>query len=290
MYYLLGGSACYDVLHRVVKGYLPRDWESNDLDALRQAYLAYLKWLQPSISRWAGATTLLVDDRALEDCLIRGFYNESPLDDLARYRDVEYFQNGPELRVEISADVDYVRDMIFAFAQIDRPFWRAFGIFVNYVFCPRSAYSRGGSDSGAIGAVFLAGPQSYSVHDLYETIVHEFTHTVMFMDELSRPHYVSEALLPHSENFAKAVISELQRPLDKVLHSVVVCTEVLLHRTHTLGSEHVTAIHPQTQELSRRVLASIESMLGLPNREDLLTPHAFWLLERCALVAKSLTT
>ena len=289
MHYLFGPQACHDILTSLARPYLDggaraepgfMDW--------KQAYQRYLKWVHPYLPAGSPAGPVYVEDPAVADALIEGFMAESPLDDLPRYRDSTFFENTPELQPRILADLDHVREAIARFRGLDPGFWRTFDLFINFVLCPYSRYSRGGSDSDCIGVLYLSRTRDYSLRDLYEIIVHEFTHTAMFLDEKSRPHYDDESLMPAPRSWARATISGMQRPLDKVLHSMVIATEVLLHRDEVLGHDAETTIHPPTPVLANSVLLTIQSMLELPDRDRLLAPRAFELMERCAPVARRL--
>ncbi|WP_437680010.1 aKG-HExxH-type peptide beta-hydroxylase [Sorangium sp. So ce131] len=282
MYHLLGQETCHDVLKSLARPYLegPDDVDPGFM-GWKRAYQRYVKWIQPYLPSGSPAGPVYVDDPALEDVFLEAFMKESPLDDLPRYRDRTFFENGPAARPQIAEDVRHLCESMRKFGQLDPGFWAAFDLFVNFVLCPVSRYSRGGSGSDCIGVLYLSRTRTYSLRDLYEILVHEFTHTAMFLDERSRPHYGDERLMPLPENWARATVTGMQRPLDKVLHSMVVATEVLLHRDLVLGHDADTVIHPRTPELVTNVLLTIRSMLDLPNRDRLLAPRAFDLMERC---------
>jgi hypothetical protein len=200
---------------------------------------------------------------------------------LPRYRDATFFENGTDKRVNILADVHYVQAAIERFREIDPGFWTTFDLYVNFVLCPFSRYSRGGTDSDCIGALYLSRARDYSLRDLYEIIIHEFTHTVMFLDEHLIAHYGDEDAMAHQENWVRATISGTLRPLDKVLHSMVVATEILLHRDRVLGHDADTTIHQKTPELAESVRLTIASMLDHPNRDQILGPRGFQLIDLC---------
>lgn len=257
-------------------------------DSTSRRYARFLHSLQPSVPPQPKFGVVLVDDPEFEDIILEAFYHESPLDDLPRYRDRTFFENGPERRPGISADVVRVDEALAKFSDHDRQFWRSFGFFVNYILCPYSRFSRGGSDSAAIGALFISRPESYSDRDLYEILVHEFSHTVMFLDELVEPHYADEQRMVHPDAYARAGISETLRPMDKVLHSLVVATEVLLHRERAIGHVDSTTIHPPTRRLLRNLGATIESIRAVDAREGLLAARGRDLVARCSAVVDAL--
>ncbi len=291
MHYLIGERDCDGIartLFAPVGAAAPLGDAANRASASR-AYARFLAQLQPSIPMQPEFGVVLIDDSAFENAIIDAFYHESPLDDLPRYRDRTFFENGPEYRAAITADVAWLDEAMSRFPVHDPAFWTSFGFFVNYILCPYSRYSRGGSDSAAIGALFISRPRSYSARDLYEILVHEFTHTVMFLDEQVDRHYADETLMAQPDHYARAAISGTARPLDKVLHSLVVATEVLLHRDHVLGHDGATMIHPPTPELLRNMALTIDSIRELDRRDDLLADRGLDLVDRCAGVVSAMT-
>lgn len=281
MYYLFGSSACVDVLRDVAHAHLAPGADTGCFYTLKAAYQTFLRRWHPRLPSGSVSGPVYVDDPRIESELIRAFLNESPLDDLPRYRDKTFFEIGDERRGDITADLLHVANAIDGFRDIDPGFWNVFDLFVNHLFFAFSRYSRGGTDSDCIGVLYLSRARQYSLRDLYEIIVHELTHTMMFVDELTRPHYGEESLMPHPENWALAAITGMRRPLDKVLHSMVISTEVLLHRELVLGHEGETTIHPDSVTLRGNVLRTIDSLVEHPNRDALLGRRGFELIARC---------
>lgn len=289
MYRLLGKDKCLNVGFSLSLPFLDLDDPAEmGPEAWKRAYARYLHRVQPDVPPQSEPGVVLVEDEALEQVLIKGFLNESVLDDFDYYRDDTYFEAGAERRAQIFDDIAHMDRMLGEFAPIDPDFWRAFGFYINYLMCPYSRFSSGGTDSAVIGVIFLSGPRQYGPKDLYEILVHEFSHTVMFLDEHISPHYRNEHLMPLKETFARAAISGLRRPLDKVLHSLVVSTEVLLHREHVIGHDGETRIHPPTPQLLDGVFATIDSLWTMPYRDDLLDDRGLDLIDRCFSAASDL--
>lgn len=252
---------------------------------LKLDYLNALEKMQPEIPSHQSEGVILLDDEALETELIQAFLGPSILNDLPQYADKSYFQNDDTVRDEIRASQNYIANCMDKFANSDPQFWQAFALYVNFLFSTKSSYSRGGSDSRAIGTLFFSNALSYSQADLYELLVHEFSHTVMFIDEQINPHYEDELLMAEAENFAIGAITNLKRPLDKTLHSAVVATEVLLHRMNNPLLYHDATprtIHAETQSLCAGILRSIESMRKPPHVAALLSERGHSLLDMCS--------
>lgn len=285
MYRFLGSDGIFEVALRLASpGVAPGALSAAELKLrLSQAVHAY----QPQFPAQTRYGVELVCDEAFENLLISGFLEESVLDDLPRYRDPMYFSNGPAMRAGIRQEIAYVDECLQQFQAMDPGFWDAFAVFVQYVMCPYSRYSRGGSDSAVRGTLFFSAPRQYSALDLYELLVHEFTHTAMFVDELTQPHYTGIDAVAQPDNFCLASITRLRRPMDKVLHSLVISAEILLHRDAVLGHEGHTAIHPATPRLVEGMLNTAASIRALPDPAAVLTEHGLALVAQGEAIARA---
>lgn len=280
MYRVLGPSPLYELLQHLLEPWL--DTGAPVLEDWAMAYARLLHAISPKVPSQPGPGIEFVMDESIEKCLVEAFYNPSTLDDLPFYRDSTYFDVDPEMRKCGHLEAHDVAARIKGFFGIDPGFWALFQFLVTFIMCPTTRFATGGTDSAAIGAIFISQPNTYSDHDLYELLIHEFTHTAMFLDELVRPHYGDEALLPDPKNYGLAAISGLYRPLDKVLHSLVVSTEVLLHRHEVIGHPADSRIHPPSPVLREGALRAADSLLSLAGRDQLLGSRGLWLTHRCA--------
>lgn len=274
MYYLLGRAFCGRLIERVAD---PGGEDSAAGVPLKRLYNRYLSRTQ-GLPASDSAETVWVDDPRLEAELL-AFVGGSPLNDLARYRDPRFLEvNGD--RAAVRADLDHVRAAVRAFASQDPGFWRFFELAVNYVLCPKTAYStRGGTSSKAIGVIYACEPRARTERDLYEFLVHELAHSTMFLFEDKFGLFDYE-LIVREENYSPAVLSGQRRPIDKAVHSIAVSTEVVLHRREVTGDPD-QAFHGRTGDLVERTLHAIDAIGAMPNRAALLTEPALWLMERC---------
>src|SRR5436305_15130155 len=100
------------------------------------------------------------------------------------------------------------------------------------------------------------------------------THTLMFLDEGRYGHYLDYAAIAQRENYALSPILAKQRPLDKVVHALVVTAEILSFRQLHAGHPHGARRHPDSDRLLRAAEQSIASVLGLPNIRQPMAPLA----------------
>ena len=134
-----------------------------------------------------------------------------------------------------------------------------FRTIVTDIFISPSSVARAGSTSHAIGVIWVNPKLSYATFDLMEIMLHEFTHQTVFLDELRYGHYSYRAVADRS-TWAKSAILNISRPLDKVLHSAVVATEILLFRQLYIGQPAVHRVHPPTEIMLRQLDESVSSI------------------------------
>lgn len=167
-----------------------------------------------------------------------------------------------------------------------------FDLVITDVFIMPSDCARGGSTSAALGVIWANPKLSYRVPDVVEFLVHETVHHAMFVDELRYGHYDYDLILSE-ERWANSAILHIERPIDKVLHSLVVSAEILAFRNNASGHLSDPKVHPPTPELVRQTKASIASLSQVLDRElqlghDLLRPRARELLRYAEKTVESM--
>ncbi|MEW1761985.1 HEXXH motif-containing putative peptide modification protein [Streptomyces cyaneofuscatus] len=141
----------------------------------------------------------------------------------------------------------------------------------------------GGTASTVLGVLWLDPKDHWNTVDIQEFLLHEFIHHTLFLEERRFGFYKNMGLLVEDRYLTRSAIRQDRRPLDKVLHSIVVGTEVLLARhekriPHPEGVE--LSLHPESGELLRGVLTSLDEVFALPLAE-LLQPRPIEILELC---------
>lgn len=144
-----------------------------------------------------------------------------------------------------------------------------------------STVAYGGSTSDGLGIIWANPNLNWRMCDTAEFVVHELAHQCMFIDEICHGHY-DYGLLMRRENWAQSAILHKLRPVDKVLHSVVVALE-LLHFRELVGHPASSKAHPPTTKLVRQTEAAIKSLQStIARAPTLLKPRAFQILDKCA--------
>lgn len=288
MYYSFGQQYAYNLLYTVAKRYFTRPPSELELGDFQRAYQRWVVSVQPSLPEPTLPGVELVDDPQREDQLLAPLRDPSILDDREAYKDLSKFKTAHSDRVQLARDVAHIREHLPRFRDRDAGFWEVFEIYVNHIVFPDSKYSSGGTSSGALGTIYLVRPTERTADTIYELLVHESTHLMMFVDERRSRHYRDDQALANPENFAVSAMYQRRRPLDKVLHSIVVSTEVILHREHVIGHASTSTVHPATDKLLPATLASCDSILELQARRQLLAPRGVKIVETCAETLRAL--
>lgn len=147
----------------------------------------------------------------------------------------------------------------------------------------------GGSSSKGVGVIWAAGVKNFEEVDLVEFFLHEFTHHLIFIDELCYPQFNYQEIVK-KENYAVSAILKKVRPLDKVVHSVIVCTEILLGRTRFLPDLGEPKLHPDTATMIHNIIQSSQEVLNMPNIDNLVTMRIRNILKDCMSATKELSS
>jgi hypothetical protein len=137
--------------------------------------------------------------------------------------------------------------------------------------------AHGGSSNACIGLIWLSLKPGLSTQDIVEMLIHELTHTLVFIDELNYGHFHYEDMML-SENWARSSILKRSRPMDKVVHSIVVATEILHARAKYLPNTDELSVHPDSKSLARDTFIAIDTVVNHPNRNGICQPRVFELV------------
>lgn len=251
----------------------PQRSAPNSIENLRDHYRQFLSHLgQRAIDTDAGELNWIVDVEKLRG-LAGLFSNDSLLDDrgqaavISRDQDEECFAKRERLTIALKEIGFFCPEYAALFRTL-----------ITDIFILPSRVAKGGSTSQAVGVIWANPRISYTILDLMEILIHEFTHHAMFLDELRYGHYAYAEVLKRS-TWACSAILNVDRPLDKVLHSTVVAVEVLLWRSAYLGHPVQPRVHPPTDVLIEQVSSSIASMdESLQKNPAIFQPRALTLL------------
>jgi hypothetical protein len=288
MFYSAGEQYAYNLLYTVAKSDFTRAVDELELADFQRAYQGWIHRIQPGQPAPRVLGVDYVVDAQREAKLIEPLLVASPLDDREHYKDLSSFTSVQLDRAAAAREAAHVAALVDGFRAKDPAWWEVFEIYVNHVVCTSSRFTPGGTSSLALGVIYLTRPLERTADTLYELLVHEATHLMMFVDERRARHYRSYEAIAQRENFSVSAVYEKLRPLDKVLHSIVVATEVMLHREHVLGHATTSTVHPPTAKLVGSTLRACDAILELQARRQLLAPRGVQLVENSARLVREI--
>jgi hypothetical protein len=248
---------------------------------LRGPYLDFLASAYPNVPINRSADRFVQDDQ-VESEIAAGFVG-SNLDDLQQHTIIGDSYD-PE---EKCARQNIARSCLDDLLGRNERYTAVFDLVVHSIFVSRTNITsagyqaHGGSASGAIGCIWLSMRPDLTNVDVLDLLAHELTHQLMFIDELVYGHF-DYSLILHEENFAYSAILNKVRPLDKVVHSIVVATELILARQALNLPSEGRSVHPDNERLATEVLRAADTVHALPNRDDLVSARALGIIDRCA--------
>lgn len=242
----------------------------KNIDDLRPFYLDFLKKHQPYHPINESNTIIVSNEDSVN--ALRLAYQPSALDDLNQVKMIGD-KHSSEKYEELSALVKNGYDHL---VECDLDVKLIFDLVIHTIFFRKSANnsnvsSFGGSSSTAIGSIWISGHGKLTKHDVAEFLLHELTHHLLFVDERCHEQFnYKEIIKP--ENYSVSALLGKKRPLDKVVHSILVSHEILNARKTFLTVGNVT-IHPPTNILRENTKRSISEILELKNLDNLITPR-----------------
>lgn len=279
MFSLFGEQEIVSDVYRVAHPFLSGRPVQTSQD-LRWPYLAFLQSHQSYMPVNHGEDVFITDP-GTEDQLVAAYGHKTVLDDMGQTGII-----GASFPDEVKSDkIALARNALEKFRGLDDTLAAVFDMVIHSVIVRPSRRingraSYGGSSSAAIGVIWLAMEPTVSCYDIVEMFLHELTHHLLFIDERNHAHF-DYSLIASEENRAYSAILNMSRPVDKVLHSVVVATELILGRHRFLPAGGQGVVHPDTDKMISDVAQACDSLSGLKSADDLLRPRSLEILDRC---------
>ncbi|MFZ9595827.1 MAG: aKG-HExxH-type peptide beta-hydroxylase [Bdellovibrionia bacterium] len=250
--------------------------------SLKSAYCNFLNIIQPEVPFNKNNTLNVLNDQIIEKEVIALYRQESGLDDKNQISVISTEDDPKRLKKKRHLE-EFISKKYF-----DPKFFELMNLVINYIFFGVSSVARGGTASGAIGTIWLTDPTNYSDHDLMELLVHETTHNLMFLDEKRYKHYKDYSYVIQKEYYARSAILKEARPLDKVVHSLAVATEILIFREKHTGHHLEFKAHPASSSLLKAIYNSINSIKSDQKLCAILAPRSIHLINHFESTAQRL--
>lgn len=245
----------------------------NSWEELRNDLNKFLLGLQSEVTLRNEKDSIISADCDKNKLLVGIFNNISSVNDLNQQQ-VMKVRNDKVTDEQISM----IHKGLHHLKKMDSNLYDLFINTINYIFFADSSLAGGGSSSAAIGCIWVNPKSNWTVQDLTELFVHELTHNLLFLDERRYSHYSDYSQLNNPAYFAHSSILKRPRPLDKVVHSFIVASEVLEFRKRNFSKTDITYIHPSTETMLENFSKTYQSLRGLP--ESLLTERAWEIIEK----------
>lgn len=259
---------------------LPKDFKELEIN-----FHKFLSQYQPKVTRSDKLGVNIVDDKDWESSLTNLFATDSFLNDKNQSCVIGEGLNDNDREVRVQK----LQSALNELSKVNSELYLMLQLIIDSIFLRYANDSGGGSTSNAIGVVWINNRDSWAITDLMELLVHELTHNALFIDELRFLHFHDHHKLLQPENFAQSAILHTKRPLDKVLHSIVVAAEVLQFRKNCLGEPKTPMVHPDSSTLIKQALDAYRSITGMSNYKELVTERGRWILDQSQAIIKELT-
>ncbi len=275
MYHLKNLSACLETVY--VLSTKSESTKPKSLAELKKNFQQFLKQMQPEVPSSTQNDLWYINDDAAIKSLCEIFNADTTLTDISFKLDeskISDIGNRTEHYTTLKNHLSLLK-------SLDPELSAVFELAVNACFQAPAAVAGGGTTSGAIGVLWLDARPNWTAQDYLEYCVHELTHTLMFLDELRFQHYVKVKALSEKESFAQSAILRRLRPLDKVIHALVVSTEVLSFRQKHKLKDQKLALHPPTEIMIDGALKSIKSIKSVASINKYVTQRYLDLVDQC---------
>lgn len=163
--------------------------------------------------------------------------------------------------------------------EADETLFSLFEFIIHTMFYHRSTKTGGGSLTSAPGQIWCSHKRNWSDRDIAEFLVHELVHNIVFLDERRYVHYLNFDDIARPENYVKSAVLNRVRPLDKVIHSLVVAHEILKYRA-IYGEPFLPKVHPDSLTMLSNSTQALKEAKHMVGSRPLVTDRVHYLLDK----------
>ncbi|WOE33306.1 MULTISPECIES: aKG-HExxH-type peptide beta-hydroxylase [unclassified Acinetobacter] len=184
---------------------------------------------------------------------------------------------------------EQLKEALTFLAEVHDEYYSLLNFMITNIFLFPSEVAAGGSSSTAVGTIWANLKEKLSTKDVAEFFIHELTHNCIFIDEHRYGHY-DYHIISDESTWATSAVLLTNRPLDKVLHSIIVSMEIILFREKVIGHPQQPKIHPPTEILLNQIKQSINSIKTVGKKfPKALSQRSYDLLENVESNLKKIT-
>lgn len=130
----------------------------------------------------------------------------------------------------------------------------------------------------AVGITWIQPDDWWTEQDIIEALIHELTHTLLFLDEQRYGHYNSFDYLYDQSTWVPSAIRNELRPVNGVVHSIIVATEILSLREKLGYLDAKLELHGNSIEIFNKTKNALDTLQKRSASWDLLSPRMQFLL------------
>lgn len=262
----------------------------NSVEEMTQGYRKFLSSCRPAEMdqiRLEFGAEIVTEPRRVRR--LGSIFTSTPATELDDLNQLDVFKESENIPPE---DLTVLKGGLDAFQGICPAHAGLLQLIISEIIVLPSTIANGGSTSQALGIIWANPSKSWRVVDAMEFLLHELTHHCMFIDELCNEHYEYKTILK-KQFWSDSTILNRARPIDKVLHSIVVSTEILLLRENLISHPASPRCHPPSSIMAIQLTNAIGSLwnMATKNKEvEILKPRALDLLQNCERLSKKINT
>lgn len=281
MYFLFGAEQILENIVVLAKPYADARADLTRVSGLKDAYQTFLVRQQPEVPVTGLAKAELVTDGPEVEALSRRL---APTDERAT-------QALPRVSADLYRhSLELLRGALDELRLRERPLAELFDLVINKLFTATSPRLPGsGTLILGIGTMYVNPEEAWTVEDVAECLVHEFTHCALWLDEFRHGHHPSRAALLRPEHQIPTAILGERRPFDVVFHSTVVAAEVLALRAAVLSERQTErGIHGPSALMAEQAAETAARMLMHSQLSEVAAPRCVALIEAAQQALKRL--
>lgn len=265
MYYLLGFNELIKTLYTLSIPYAQD--KSISKENLRFALREYYSYFNPKNPINKKEEIILIDEES----------------DIAKYYMDLFGLDLATQQTEGFRDIDETKKLILKgynlISQKENQLIQLFNLVVDNIFITTKVKDSGSAPiPTANNLIWIQPPKTCCISDIEELLIHEFTHLLLYLDEQCYGHYQTpERLFENSTWIASAIRNE-KRPINAVVHSILVSYEILMFRIKHQIEENVNGLHGNNERLSYQIRNSLNELLNKPDSYNLLSKRMKFLL------------
>lgn len=262
MFFLRGPEEGLEDVVTLSAPYLDR--RSISLPAVKAAYQAYLVVQQPKVPAKTVEHTEFARDESWRAELSGRFRRPDAPDRAGMPQDSSVTERA----------MDRVEEGLRVLCGSEPELAPLFDLVVNQVFVMTLPQESGsGSSFDEVGLIYINPLTKWSTQDVIECLVHEFAHTLLYLDALRHTHHPDYRLLDMPENQAETAITGRRRSIFVAFHSFLIAAEILTVRHRHPEICPGVGIHGSTPEILATAKRTYDRCMTHPNLDALATPR-----------------